>query len=138
VNATFVMRFGMQRLITLTLGIQAIIAVVGLVIAPASLPDPYGFAVFLFWQLCIFFQAGMTLGNLNAIAMEPMGHIAGMAASVIGAVSTVVAAIVVSAIAQVFAPTVSSLLGSVLVMASIGFLIMRYMARVTDRMAPAE
>ena len=26
--------------------------------------------------------AGTTLGNLNAIAMEPMGHIAGMAASV--------------------------------------------------------
>ena len=37
-------------------------------------------------------QAGLTLGNLNALAMEPVGHIAGIAASVIGALSTVLAA----------------------------------------------
>ena len=34
-------------------------------------------------------MAGLTLGNLNALAMEPLGHIAGTAASVIGGVSTV-------------------------------------------------
>ena len=34
-------------------------------------------------------MTGLTMGNLNALAMEPVGHIAGMAASLIGAISTV-------------------------------------------------
>jgi DHA1 family bicyclomycin/chloramphenicol resistance-like MFS transporter len=33
---------------------------------------------------------GLTLGNLNALAMEPVGHVAGMAASVTSAIATVV------------------------------------------------
>ena len=35
-----------------------------------------------------FFTAGFTFGNFNALAMEPMGHIAGMAAAVTGTVSS--------------------------------------------------
>jgi MFS transporter, DHA1 family, multidrug resistance protein len=37
------------------------------------------------------FCSGMTFGNYNAMAMEPMGHIAGMAAAVSGAISSFVA-----------------------------------------------
>ena len=37
----------------------------------------------------IVFSVGLTLGNINALAMEPMGHIAGLAASVISALATV-------------------------------------------------
>ncbi len=40
-------------------------------------------ALFYFW----FFCAGFTFGNFNAMAMEPMGHIAGMAAAISGALS---------------------------------------------------
>ena len=35
-----------------------------------------------------FFAMGILFGNLNALAMEPMGHIAGTAAAVIGSVTT--------------------------------------------------
>lgn len=38
-----------------------------------------------------FFASGLIFGNYNAMAMEPMGHIAGMAAAVSGAVSSVMA-----------------------------------------------
>lgn len=137
-NAMVVVRVGMQRLVTLTLGIQTIIAVVGLVLNPASMMEPYGFAIFLVWQFCIFFQAGLTLGNLNAIAMEPMGHVAGMAASVIGGVSTIFAAAIASIVTLLFPPTVNSLIAAVLVMALVGFAIMRHMARVSRQMAIAE
>lgn len=126
-NALLVVRFGMRRLVIVTLGVQVLIAIATLLIGPESLPEPYGFAAFLFWQTCIFFQAGLTLGNLNAIAMEPMGHIAGMAASVIGSVSTVIAAGIASAIALVFPPTVFTLVFSVLCLAGIGFVMMRQM-----------
>lgn len=137
-NALLVVRVGMQRLVKYTLGAQITIAIICLLIAPAALQDPYGFAVFLFWQACIFFQAGLTLGNLNAIAMEPMGHIAGMAASVIGAASTVVAAAISSTITLIFPPTVTCLVLSVLIMASIGFMIMQRMARVSAQPQAAE
>jgi MFS transporter, DHA1 family, multidrug resistance protein len=40
-----------------------------------------------------FFVNGMIFGNYNAMAMEPMGHIAGMAAAISGAVSSLIAVI---------------------------------------------
>jgi MFS transporter, DHA1 family, multidrug resistance protein len=44
-------------------------------------------ALFAIW----FFSAGFTFGNFNAMAMEPMGHIAGMAAAVSGFISQAMA-----------------------------------------------
>jgi MFS transporter, DHA1 family, multidrug resistance protein len=38
-----------------------------------------------------FFTSGMIFGNYNAMAMEPMGHIAGMAAAISGAASSLIA-----------------------------------------------
>jgi len=35
-----------------------------------------------------FFAIGFLFGNLRALAMEPMGHIAGMAAAITGLIST--------------------------------------------------
>ena len=40
-----------------------------------------------------FFVSGMIFGNYNALALEPMGHIAGMAAAISGALSTFIAVI---------------------------------------------
>jgi MFS transporter, DHA1 family, multidrug resistance protein len=44
-------------------------------------------ALFMVW----FFSAGFTFGNFNAMAMEPMGHIAGLAAAVSGTISQLMA-----------------------------------------------
>ena len=52
-------------------------------------PDALYFPAYVVWVTCLFAMAGMTVGNLNAIAMEPMGHIAGLAASVILALPTI-------------------------------------------------
>lgn len=70
------------------------------------------------------------MGNLNAMAMEPMGHIAGMAASVIGGVSTVVAALIASPVGLLFDGSVTPLIGAVLVFAGIGLALMLHMARI--------
>lgn len=45
---------------------------------------------------------GMLFGNFNALAMVPMGHIAGMASAVIGCVSLVIAAGFGALIGQMF------------------------------------
>ncbi len=129
-NALLVVRYGMQRLVTLALGAQIILSGAMLALGVFALPEPYGFAAFVIWQTCMFCQAGLTLGNLNAIAMEPMGHIAGMAASVTGAVSVVVAALIAIPIGTMFDGTPRPLVGSILVMAILGFILMMRMGRV--------
>lgn len=137
-NALLVERFGMRPLVTITLGFQIILSGGMWLAGVADMAEPYGFAAFLIWQLCLFMQAGLTLGNLNAIAMEPMGHIAGMAASVIGAISTVLAALIASFVGMLFTGDVSLLFGAIACMAATGFVLMLFMTRVEARMSAAQ
>ena len=101
-NAALVVHVGMRRLVSISLISQVIIS--GCMVAVTLTDPPHSllFAAFIFWQFSLFFMMGMTIGNLNAIAMEPMGHIAGMAASVMGAVSTVLAAAIAAPLGLAF------------------------------------
>jgi DHA1 family bicyclomycin/chloramphenicol resistance-like MFS transporter len=128
-NAALVGKYGMRRMVTVTLAGQSLLSLVLLVFDLTSLNDPYGFYVFAFWQTCLFFQAGLTIGNLNALAMEPMGHIAGLAASVIGAFATVFAALIASPVGLMFAGGTSLLVVAILVLAGTGFALMLWMGR---------
>jgi len=89
-NARLVMRLGMHTLIT-----RAIAALVGLsllyVLILLALPAAESLWLFLTWGVLSFFCVGLVFGNVNALAMEPMGANAGIAAAIIGAVSTVLA-----------------------------------------------
>ena len=135
-NALLVGRFGMRRMVTATLAAQVILSTVMLVFGLGDLPEPYGFAAFVVFQICLFFQAGLTLGNLNALAMEPMGHIAGMAASVVGAVSTVLAAIIASPVGLLFDGTILPLVGAILTFAALGVILMNRLGRIEKLRAP--
>lgn len=130
-NALVVVRFGMQRLVILALSAQILFSGCFTLFDLGS--GAYGFYFFLFWQTSIFFQAGLTIGNLNALAMEPMGHIAGMAASVIGAISTVGAVMIASPIGTMFNGDVRLLTLSVLVLAVVSVVCMLAMRRVARR-----
>jgi DHA1 family bicyclomycin/chloramphenicol resistance-like MFS transporter len=74
---------------------------------------------------------------LNAIAMEPMGHIAGMAASVMGALSTVAAAVIAAPIGLLFDGTIIPMVGGVLATAGLAFIVMLWMGRVEAAATPA-
>ena len=94
-NAALVERFGMRRIATTVLGAQAAVSwTMVAIFATGALDDGAAFAAYLLWTASLFFLVGLTVGNLNALAMEPMGHIAGLAASIIGAVSTVGAVVI--------------------------------------------
>jgi DHA1 family bicyclomycin/chloramphenicol resistance-like MFS transporter len=134
-NAMLVVRFGMRKLVTIALALQILFSG-ALLIASASISES-GFILFACWQAFVFFQAGLTIGNLNAIAMEPMGHIAGMAASVTGAVSTVLAAVIASPVGLLFDGTIRPLLGAIFLLACIGFALMLRMGWTESRL-PAE
>ncbi|MCX7565396.1 multidrug effflux MFS transporter [Sulfitobacter sp. F26169L] len=131
INALLVVRFGMHRLISWALGFQIFLS--GAYILFDLGGGTYGFYFFVFWQMYIFFQAGLTIGNLNALAMEPMGHIAGMAASVMGAIATVGAVAISGPIGTMFSGDERLLTTSVLVLASVAFACMWRMARAMHR-----
>jgi DHA1 family bicyclomycin/chloramphenicol resistance-like MFS transporter len=89
-NGRMVMRFGMHSLANRALVLMTCLSWLFLLIAwyfdghpPLWLFMSNGFAM--------FFCIGVLFGNLNAIAMEPLGHVAGTAASVIGSVTTLLA-----------------------------------------------
>ncbi len=126
-NAAIVGRFGMRRLVTWALAAQVTVSVVFVLWILADLP--YGFYFFLFWLWGVMFQGGLTVANLNAIAMEPMGHIAGMAASVIGAVSTVVGGALASPVGLLFDGTPLALVVTVMLASVVGSVLMQLMRR---------
>lgn len=136
-NAAIVVRVGMRRIVTWSLAAQILFSTIILVLSSMPLPQTLMFGLFVAWQTTVFFMAGTTLGNLNAMAMEPMGHIAGMAASVTGAVSTVLAAGIAAIIGQFFDGTLLPLASSLLIMACLAYVLMLRMARVEARL-PAE
>ena len=137
-NAALVERFGMRLLVRVTLTAQIALSAIIVVFGLYDLPEPLGFTFFLIWQISIFFQAGLTLGNLNAIAMEPVGHIAGIAASAVGGVSTVLAAIIASPVALLFDGTTLPLIYGVLVMATLALVLMLNLIRVEHRIGQQE
>ncbi|CUH41707.1 MFS transporter [Ruegeria atlantica] len=133
-NAALVIKLGMRRIVTWALGAQVLFTTAVIALSAADLSPTLSFAVFVSWQTAVFFMAGMTMGNLNAIAMEPMGHIAGMAASVIGAISTVFAAAIAAPIGQMFDGSITPLAVGILAMSAAGFGLMLHMGRIENRL----
>ena len=62
--------------------------------------------VFMCFMMIVFLCIGFLFGNLNALAMDPLGHIAGVGASVIGALYSLISIPLGIVIAQNFDRTV--------------------------------
>ncbi|WP_050927701.1 MFS transporter [Aestuariivita boseongensis] len=134
VNAALVVRVGMRRMVTWSLGLQVILAGAMVPVGMSNMDGTTLFALFLLWQSYVFFMAGTTMGNLNAIAMEPMGHIAGMAASTISGIATISAAAIAAPIGLTFNGSLFPLTFGIFVLAAIGFGLMLQMGRVERRL----
>ena len=121
VNAMLVMQMGMRRLISTALRVQIIWSFLMLLLLQGGIiAGTWGFAIFVFWIFGLFFQTGMTLGNLTALAMEPLGHIAGTGASVISAVATLGSVAIATIIGQFFDGTPLVMIIGIFVLASCG------------------
>jgi DHA1 family bicyclomycin/chloramphenicol resistance-like MFS transporter len=91
-NSGLVMRFGMHALANGALLLMMLLSWLFLFIVWAFGGHP---PLGLFMAICLslFFCIGVLFGNLNAIAMEPLGHVAGTAAAVIGSSTTLLAVV---------------------------------------------
>ena len=111
INASLVMKYGMRLLATIGFALQIIFAVIILLILNTSiLADQLFLTVFVIWSTIAFFLKGLYFGNLNALAMEPMGKIAGMASAIIGASATMVGILIAVFIGLAFNGTATPVL----------------------------
>ncbi len=87
-NGTMVLRFGMRNLsFAATLAFSCIALLYVLLFWNSSNPNVMILVAFLFVQ---FFCLGFMWGNFRSIAMEPIGHIAGIGAAINGFISTMI------------------------------------------------
>ena len=89
-NSRIVMTLGMRRVVQRTYAGVLILSLLALATLGTGLLDGnFSFAMQILFCIGLFSMMGLTMGNLNALAMEPVGHIAGLAASVISSLATV-------------------------------------------------
>lgn len=114
VNSRTVTSLGVRK--TIRMALTAMIVLTAASATSAFLYDglPPLWLVFMFF-VPMFFCLGMLFGNMNALAMQPMGHIAGSAAAVIGTGTTALSAMLGSLVGQAFDGTILPLAVSFLV-----------------------
>lgn len=138
VNARLVVRFGMRRLIRLAFLTQLGITLVVLTLTTAGmLHDQMAFAAYVIWSVTVFSMANMVFGNLNAIALEPLGHMAGLASSIVMATATVLAVGVAAPLGLMFNGTPVPLLAGVAVLLTLAAGLMWLMPRERTVAAPS-
>ncbi len=132
INARIVARLGMRKIIQTALLGQVLFAalVTTVLVTTGALP----FWLFFLWAISVMFMVGFTLGNLNALGMEPMGKIAGMAASISGGIATVLSALISIVISRGFDGTPLAMTAGVCGCAFAGLVLMRILGprRATD------
>lgn len=88
-NSRLVVKYGMMRIAYLATIAYASISILYLVLFSSGI-NPSIYVLLTFFALQ-FFAIGFLFGNLRAIAMQPLGHIAGIGAAINGFLSTVMA-----------------------------------------------
>ena len=126
INAMLVMKLGMRFLATVGFALQIIFALCVLLILNTSIfSDQLFLLIFIIWSILAFFLKGLYIGNLNALAMEPMGAIAGMASAIIGASATMIGILIAIFIGLAFQGTATPvLLGYIVCSAAALFLML--------------
>ncbi len=104
-NASLVLRYGMRTLANVSLRGIFLVSVVFAAIAASWSGHPP-----LWWLMAYlmtsFFGIGLLFGNLNALAMQPLGHIAGTGAAIVGATSMLISLVLGTWIGQSYNGTV--------------------------------
>lgn len=132
-NSALVVRLGMRYLVTLALVVQSALSLAMALLFQMPLSIELQFGLFIAWHIAIFFQTGMCIGNLNAMAMEPLGHIAGLGASVIGAVATVASVLFAVPVGLAFDGSPMPLIYGILTYAVLALLFMIHLRRIEAR-----
>ena len=123
-NSKLVIRYGMYRLIKIALlcltssGLCLLI----LTIIHQGVPSLTVFLFFCFLQL---FGMGIVFGNINALALKPMGHIAGFSSSVIASLSSLIAIIAAISIGKFYHESIMPIAFGFTVLPVVGYALLQ-------------
>ena len=124
VNSRFVERLGMHFIATRAF--QAIIVSSAGFLALQFIVPEIHLWLFLLYAAILFFSFGLIFGNINAMAMEPMGHVAGIASAVIGSVSSIMSITIGTTIGQLYNGSLLPMTMGFLLMGSCALALMLY------------
>lgn len=126
-NGTMVVKLGMRRLAMIALALFCTVSMVYVgLFWNSQNPALWILITFLAMQ---FFTLGFLFGNLRAIAMEPIGHIAGIGAAITGFISTMIAIPIATYVGSYIQDTILPLFVGFLVCGSISLGIFMMMRR---------
>ncbi len=133
-NGILVLKIGMRRLVNI-----ASIAFFGIsllyVIMYFDSPNPSIYILLSFFGLQ-FFAIGFLFGNLRSLAMEPVGHIAGIAAAITGFISTMMAVPISAFIGKYVAGTALPLFVGFSVFGVLSIFLLIYLKAFKSRLLP--
>jgi DHA1 family bicyclomycin/chloramphenicol resistance-like MFS transporter len=138
-NSRLVVRFGMQTLSGYALRTSAAASAAFLAFSIFAGGHP-PLAAFMGFLLVVFFCNGLMFGNFNALSMEPMGHIAGSAAAVIGALTSLVSVVIGTPIGRAYDGTVIPLVAglALLTLSALGVTAWAERGRKSTDQGPAQ
>ena len=125
VNGRLVVKHGMRRLskaATVSIVLVSLVAWAG-AFAFGGLPPLWLFMAYL---LAVFLCIGLLFGNLNALAMEPLGHIAGVGAAVVASLATFISVPLGALVGQSFDGTIYAQIGAFAVFGAGTYAAMRW------------
>jgi len=128
VNSMIVRKYGMKLICHYAL-ILMIVMSAALIILSLLQNQQLLLWQFMVFAVITFFALGMLFGNLNALAMEPMGHVAGVAAAVTGCLSSGISAIIGTAIGQSYNNTLTPIFCGFLLLSSSAFFLQIWLER---------
>jgi DHA1 family bicyclomycin/chloramphenicol resistance-like MFS transporter len=124
-NARLVMRYGMRFLVQTAMQIIVVlsIAALGIALSVAGQPPLWFLMAYL---MMTFFCVGILFGNLNALAMQPLGHIAGIGAAIVGSLSTLLSTLLGTVIGQSYNGTILPLVIGLAVLVGLSIVVVRW------------
>lgn len=136
-NSLLVVRFGMRLLSNLALiGLVALSALFAIYLFFTA--GPPSLALFLIWVLPSFFCVGLLFGNLSALAMNPLGHMAGLGAALTGSISSLVAIPIGWWIGQHFDGSIKPLVFGFFILSVLALALLHWAGRQSQQEAPAS
>lgn len=130
-NGNFVLKFGMEKLITISLLAFSGVSLLYLILFYGQ-PNPRAYILLAFFAMQ-FFAIGFLFGNLRAIAMQPIGHIAGIGSAITGLISTLMSVPISTYIGRQVSETALPLFIGFLVCSVVSLSILFYIKRSTKR-----
>jgi DHA1 family bicyclomycin/chloramphenicol resistance-like MFS transporter len=124
-NARLVGRFGMRVLSRWAVRLVALVSIPFALAAINRAGQPELWTLMLY-LMTTFFGIGLLFGNLSAMAMQPLGHIAGTGAAVVGGLQTLISLALGTAIGQSYDGTVVPLVAGFAILSVLAMIAMRW------------